>query len=178
MAPETIDLPTIRLRRPRLGDAVAILEYANDPEVARFADWPTGSTLGRLQESLLERTERWDAGEEFNWVITVPPEDNAIGGVSCRVVNHAAEVGYLLHREYWGRGFATAACRAVVEWALSVPSIWRVWATCDAENHASARVLEKAGLTREGILRRWVVRPNISSEPRDALIFSCVRDVA
>lgn len=178
MVPETVELPQIRLRRPRFSDATAILEYANDTEVARFADWPVGTTLERLQASLSDRAARWDAGEEYYWVITRPPEDTAIGGVSCMVAKHAAEVGFLLHRKHWGKGFATMACQAVADWALSEPSIWRVWATCDLDNRASVRVLEKAGFALEGVLRRFAVRPNLSTEPRDAFLYSRTRIAA
>ena len=173
--PETFDLRRIRLRRPRLSDAEAIFEYGSDPEVARYADWPIRSTPDQILESLRQRSEFWEKGVEFYWVITLPIEDRAIGGVSCCVVQHSAEFGFLLNRRYWRNGYATDAAQAIVEWAFSVPTIWRVWATCDIENLASARVLEKAGLSREGTLRRWVVRPNLSSEPRDAFIYSKVR---
>jgi RimJ/RimL family protein N-acetyltransferase len=173
--PETFDLRRIRLRRPRLSDAEAIFEYGSDPEVARYADWPIRSTLDQILESLRQRSESWEKGVEFYWVITLPIKDRAIGGVSCCVVQHSVEFGFLLNRRYWRNGYATDASQAIVEWAFSVPTIWRVWATCDTENLASARVLEKAGLSREGTLRRWVVRPNLSSEPRDAFIYSKVR---
>jgi RimJ/RimL family protein N-acetyltransferase len=43
------------------------------------------------------------------------------------------------------------------------------------ENIASARVMEKAGMAREGLLRRYVVHPNISAEPRDAYLYAVVR---
>ena len=102
-------------------------------------------------------------------------DDRAIGAVSTRVARHAADVGYLLDRRHWGHGYATEAARAIVEWAFSKPSIRRVWATCDTENVASARVLEKAGLQREGTLRRAIVRPNLSNEPRDAFMYARVR---
>jgi RimJ/RimL family protein N-acetyltransferase len=46
------------------------------------------------------------------------------------------------------------------------------------DNHASARVLEKIGMTREGVLRRWIIHPNIGDEPRDSLCYSVVRDQA
>ena len=59
---------------------------------------------------------------------------------------------------------------------FSVPTVWRLAATCDIDNLASARVLEKAGLTREGILRRAIVRPNMTGKPRDALLYSKVRE--
>lgn len=178
MAPETFDLQRVRLRRPRLSDATAIFEYGNDPEVAHFADWPRRTAIEPLIESLRARTARWDSGKEFYWVITLPPDDLAVGGISCRVAGHAAEIGFLLARPLWGQGIATAVAQAVIEWALSLPVVVRVWATCDAENQASMRVLEKAGMLREGRLRRWAVRPNISAEPRDAFIYSIVRPAA
>lgn len=174
--PEIIELSRIRLRRPKLSDAEAIFEYASDPEVGRYADWKTQTDIEPIIGLLHERKKRWESGLEFYWVITLPEEDRAIGGISCNVDGHAAEFGYLLHRRYWGNGLATEASRAVVDWLFSMPSIWRVWATCDTENIASMRVLEKVGLEREGILRRWAVRSNISSnEPRDAFIYSKVR---
>ena len=54
-------------------------------------------------------------------------------------------------------------------------AIWRIGAGCDVENLGSARVMERAGLTREGVLRRWIIHPNISSEPRDWLSYAKVR---
>jgi [ribosomal protein S5]-alanine N-acetyltransferase len=59
---------------------------------------------------------------------------------------------------------------------LAAPSVWRVQAYCDPENGASARVLEKAGLVREGLLRRYIVTPNLGDEPRDVYVYALVRD--
>ena len=67
------------------------------------------------------------------------------------------------------------AVRLLVTWAMQQSPIFRVRAVCDTANLASARVLEKAGLEREGILRRWIVHPNISSEPRDCFVYARVR---
>ena len=78
---------------------------------------------------------------------------------------------------HFSRGSDSFDCQcAIVEWIFSVPAVWRLSATCDVENLASARVLEKAGLTREAILRRAIVRPNLSPEPRDAFMYSKVRE--
>jgi [ribosomal protein S5]-alanine N-acetyltransferase len=82
---------------------------------------------------------------------------------------------YSLARAYWRQGYATEAAGAVVAWAVSNPDIYCVWAVCDVENTASARVLEKLGLTREGVLRRWLRHPNISPEPRDCYVYARVR---
>jgi RimJ/RimL family protein N-acetyltransferase len=59
---------------------------------------------------------------------------------------------------------------------MSLPGVYRLWATCDAENLASVRVLEKTGVSLEGKLRRCTIRPNLSMIPRDTLIFAKTRD--
>ena len=61
----------------------------------------------------------------------------------------------------------------IAAWALRQPSVFRIGAVCDIENIGSARVLEKSGFVREGLLRRWLVHPNISDDPRDC--YSYVR---
>ena len=67
------------------------------------------------------------------------------------------------------------AITAVAGWAFSDPSVFRVWAVCDVENRASARVLEKAGFLREGVLKKWSLHPNISAIPRDCYSYSQTR---
>ena len=74
-----------------------------------------------------------------------------------------------------GEGIATEAARAVVDWALSESSVFRVWAVTDVDNVRSARVLEKLGFEREGRLRRWMIAPNLSDEPRDCWCYARVK---
>jgi ribosomal-protein-alanine N-acetyltransferase len=174
--PETIPLSRLLLRRPRLADAPALFECGSDPEVARYMDWPRATAIEPGIERLRGADERWAAGNYY-WVITLPTEaDAVIGAISCSVEDHAAEFGFFLHPRHWGRGYATEAAQAVVACAFSLPAIERVWATCDTENLSSVRVLEKAGLSLESILPRAIVRPNLSTEPRDAFLYSRLRE--
>ena len=175
MAPEIFDLERLRLRRPKLTDAEALLAIGSDPEVARFASWPLSTSMEGMLGRLRQRATDWESGAEYYWVITLAHDDRAIGAIASFVDKDAAEFGYLLDRHYWGNGYATEAARAIVAWAFSMPAIRRVWATCDTENVASVRVLEKAGLAYESTLRQAIVRPNISNEPRDAFLYSRVR---
>jgi [ribosomal protein S5]-alanine N-acetyltransferase len=170
--PETFELPELRLRLPRPSDTEAVFEYGSDPEVARFSDWPVRTSMDGLAESLLARAARWDAGEDFYWIITLANDDRAIGGISCQITGDSAEIGFLLARQHWGKGWATEAAKAVVGWARTCPALTRLLATCDAENLASARVLKKSGFILECRLPRAIVRPNLSPEPRDALKFT------
>jgi RimJ/RimL family protein N-acetyltransferase len=88
---------------------------------------------------------------------------------------HRLGYGYVLARRWWTQGLMTEALAEVARWGLSRDDIWRVGDVCDVENRASARVMEKAGMTREGLLRRWIMHPNVSDEPRDCLSFAKVR---
>lgn len=175
-APEMLRTARLTLRRPTVADAADIYAYAHDPEVTRYMVWPTHTDIAESIAFLASCGPRWEAGEEYCWVITIPPEDRAVGAIGCRVRDYAADFGYVLHRAYWGRGYATEAARAVVAWLKGLPGTHRIWATCDAENRASVRMLEKTGLSCEGRLRRSTIRPNLSSTPRDTLVFAWVRD--
>jgi ribosomal-protein-alanine N-acetyltransferase len=84
-----------------------------------------------------------------------------------------AEMGYSVSRAFWGRGFATEAARAVIEAAFQSDSVLhRVRASADARNGASLRVLEKAGMTREGTLRSDNVLRGV---PYDEVWFGVLR---
>ena len=64
-----------------------------------------------------------------------------------------AEIGYTLQESYWGKGIASEAARAVLSWALVDLGLAKVWAEADIRNERSWRVMEKVGMTREGISR-------------------------
>ena len=173
--PDTIATERLLLRRPALADAPAVFEYGSDPEVTSWMPWPTHRALDTVVEYLASCPGTWECGTEYNWIITERPGDRAIGSISFRPRGHSADFGYVLNRGWWGRGIASEAARAVVDWLFTHDDIHRVWATCDVENARSARVLEKAGLSREAVLRAWAVRPNVSPEPRDVLMYARVR---
>lgn len=175
-APDLIATERLILRRPKATDAIAKYEYSRDPLVNRYMDWKPHATPGDAAAFVESAAARWASGE-FSWVITARPDDRAIGSVGCTVNAHAAELGFVLARDHWGRGYATEAARAVLEWLVTLESVVRISATCDIENAASVRVLEKIGMAREGVLRRWAVRPNLApGTARDAFMYSWVRE--
>ncbi|GHD38872.1 alanine acetyltransferase [Thalassobaculum fulvum] len=174
--PETLDLGATVLRQLRLGDAEAVFRrYAADPEVTR---WLTFRTLRDVEEArgfctLMEK--EWEAGLTYTYALLEPGDPTPFGTVSARVDEFHVSFGYAMARDRWGRGHGSRALSALVEAALAQDGIFRAWAFCDAENPASARVMEKAGMTYEGRLRRWHVAPNVSPEPRDCLAYAKVR---
>lgn len=164
------------MRAPVLADAQAIFdEYAADPEVTRYLTWEPHQAARTVAEFLEILISQRRSGEQFNWVLTLRGSDRAIGMLGARVSGHKVDIGYVLARKHWGKGYMTEAVSDVTERLLCQAEIFRVWAVCDVENVGSARILEKSKFEQEGILRRWVVLPNRSSEPRDCFVYGRAR---
>ena len=176
--PFTLETERLVLRRPTLGDADAVFAvYAKDPEVARYTSWSAHGDATDTRAFLRRCHEMWERGRLFTWSITRRETGTIIGNTDIRPDGHRAEIGYVLGRSAWGRGYATEAVTAVVTWGLAQPSLHRVWAVCDVENVASARVLEKAGMNREACLRAWAAMPAFSV-PRDVWCYARVKETA
>jgi [ribosomal protein S5]-alanine N-acetyltransferase len=174
--PEDLATERLRLRRLQLTDAPAIYAtYATDPEVTRYTSWRPHASLRDAEEFVVGALGRWLNGHEFTWALVDRRSDRLLGACSVIDSAHGLELGYVLGRQRWGEGLMTEAVGAVRDWAATMPDVHRLWAYCDVDNIASARVLEKCGFEREGRLRRWAVHPNVSEVPRDAFAYSWVR---
>lgn len=166
----------LRLRVPSIDDADAIFsEYAADPDVTRYMTWQPHTTVETVSEFLKDQSERIRSRELGAWVLTLTPEDRAVGMLGARIRGHSVDIGYVLGRRYWNRGYMPEAITVLSDWLLLQPGIFRVWAVCDVDNVGSARALEKSRFEREGRLRRWIRHPNLSSEPRDCFVYARVR---
>ena len=157
-------------------DAQVMFEvYASDPFVAQYMTWLPHRSIDDTNE-FLSRCERvWIEGAAFPWSLWRKQDGAFVGLIEIRVHTSAVDFGYALARRWWRQGLMSEAVTAVVQWALAQPTVYRVWATCDVENVASAGLLERVGMEREGVLRRWGVHPNLSEAPRDCLCYSIVK---
>jgi RimJ/RimL family protein N-acetyltransferase len=149
--------------------------YAKDEEIARFVTWRPHATASESEAVIDHFLDSWRQGREFHWLVFLRGSNTLMGAAGLRKQEHQLELGYVLARRYWGRGYMTEAIAALVDWAFTEPSVFRVGAVCDTDNRRSARLLERAGFEREGILRSWAVHPNISPTPRDCYSYSRTR---
>jgi RimJ/RimL family protein N-acetyltransferase len=172
----TWETQRLRAKPAATADAPAVFrEYASDPAVAKYMTWRPHLDIAETA-AFLERCEKaWTDGSAFPWTLWSKSGEDLVGLVEIRVRPPAVDLGYALTRRWWHQGFMTEALQPVLEWALAQPEIYRVWATCDIENEPSARVLERIGMQREGVLRRWLIHPNVNDTPRDALCYSVVK---
>lgn len=174
--PEEFETKRLRLRIPALDDAEKIFNlYAQDKKVTRFLTWKPHDSIDETRAFLERCLDVWQQSRAFPWVVVEREQDQLIGMIELEVDGHRAELGYVLAQAFWGAGYATEAAQLVVDWAIAQPKIFRVWAVCDVENLPSARVLEKAGMKREGTLKRWLYHPNSDKKPRDCYVYSIVK---
>lgn len=173
---DPLETARLRLRLPVQEDARRMYDaYGTDPEVTRFLSWRPHRDPAGAEARMKQRLADIEREVELGWVIERRDDLALLGLVSLFPVEHHGELGYVLARSAWGRGYMSEAAGAVLDWALRERGLLRVWAVTDAENRGSARVLEKIGMEREGLLRRFAVHPNVSSEPRDCLLYAKVR---
>jgi [ribosomal protein S5]-alanine N-acetyltransferase len=174
--PEKIETERLILRKPRMDDAPAIFEsYAQDPDVTRYMTWRPHKNVEETFRIVELMLKLWDDGDSYSYVITSNDSDSAIGMIAMHPDGFKVGIGYVLARFHWGKGYMTEAACTVVNWLLEQLDIFRVIAICDVENPASARVMEKAGMVREGLLRKYIIHPNISDTPRDSFIYAILK---
>jgi RimJ/RimL family protein N-acetyltransferase len=176
MLPSTFHTGRLDLRPVGLADAEPIFDsYARDADVTRFMMWrPHGSRSDT--DSYVARCVATHPDVARTYVLVGHEDAQVRGAFELRRPSpHRLDFGYVLARAWWGKGLMTEVLTEVAAWAIREPLVFRIGAVCDVENIGSARVMEKAGLAREGLLRRWLMHPNISDEPRDCFSYARVR---
>jgi RimJ/RimL family protein N-acetyltransferase len=175
--PQTIETERLTLAFPTPADAPDIFErYAQDEEVTRYLSWTTHKSLDETHKFLQNMIDFRESGTSIIWLIRDRATGQLLGAVGVRPAGPKAELGYCLAQDAWGHGYAVEAARAAINAAFQEESIWRVQAHCDIEAVRSQRVLEKLGMTCEGVLRRHSLLPNRSPEPRDMICYAVTRD--
>ena len=150
---------TCSVRPWRASDAGPLVKYANNANIARnLRDrFPHPYTL-RDAKAFIHSTA--SARPHVSFAIIVDGEAGGGIGISAGsdVERFSAEIGYWLGEPFWGRGIATEAVRLVSAYAFDTCGLLRLYALPFAENRQSIRVLEKAGYTREALLRSNAVK--------------------
>ncbi len=173
-APEELTTQRLLLRKPRLADAAPLFAaYTCDPEVVRYVTWRAHASEADTRGFLEHCLKEWAADHSYPYAICRPQAPELpFGMIHPRRRAASVEFGYVLAKAEWGRGYMSEALQALADWVLAQPGIVRAEAFCDAENIASARVMEKAGMTFETELRGYQAMPNRALEPRDCLLYA------
>jgi RimJ/RimL family protein N-acetyltransferase len=146
---EKLETPRLRLRRWHPEDLDTLARWQTDPELMRHMGKPSFSR--EESEAHLARFERHWAEHGFGlWAAEEKETGALIGRVGLayhREWPHDPEVGWLIDRPWQGRGLATEAGAACIDYAFGELDFARVVSICTAENTPSRRVMEKLGFT-------------------------------
>ena len=155
---KTLETAHLILRRYRMEDYTAMYRnWASDPVVTRFLTWKPHSSEEVTREIVSGWVNRYEDPASYHWGITLKDSgsDEVIGDISVVHTDMripSAEIGYCLSRKLWGKGIMTEALEAV-KLFLFDEGFLRVCACHDVNNPASGRVMDKADLISEGVLR-------------------------
>ena len=175
--PRSLRTARLLLRAPVIEDAAVLFaQYTSKPHIPKYMSWVAHTHVDQTIAFVKHCIAGWADGSNFEYVIELEGNvQNPIGMIGMHPKAHGVTLGYVIAEEFWNQGITSEALKALVDWSLAQSGVYRAQAFCDVENPASAKVMEKAGMTYEGTLHRYFVHPNLSDEPRDSLMYAKVR---
>ena len=156
----TIELETDRLilRRFTLDDAMDMYRnWASDPEVTKFLTWKTYESPETADTILKIWVENYEQPDFYQWAIELKEIGQPVGSISVVRLNNkveSAEIGYCIGKAWWHQGFTSEALERVMRFLFDEVGVNRVEARHDVNNPNSGKVMQKCGMTLEGILRQ------------------------
>ncbi len=142
---------TLRKLTPR--DAADMFDYAHRPDVTRYLTWNPHPDISYSKEYLEYLQGRYAGGMYYDWGIEEKASGKMIGTcgfTSFNCSHDKAEIGYVIHPDYWGKGIAAEAVKKIVAFGFEKLNLHRIEAKFIEGNLRSRRVMEKVGMTFEG----------------------------
>lgn len=163
------------VRRPEIGDADALHQRRNHPDAARYQDWPLPFSMESARRATAGTATMDGPADDEWWMMTIAEAgtDSIVGDVAIHqsFQGRAAEIGYTLHPDHWGKGYGTEAVSAVVD-ALIDAGIRRLSASTHPDNVDSVRLLERLGFEYEGReVQSYFEADGPEAEATDGLLF-------
>lgn len=169
--PDRIETERLILQRLKYEDAEEIFySYASKEEATKYLPWPTHRRIEDTRGFLADAVAAWNQGVGFAYSIRLKESCRLIGSFGVINNNLSIQFGYVLSPTHWGRGYATEACRSMMVILKKFPSVKKISTFVDAENLASVKVLQKAGLVHEGTFSQWFRFVNQNMEARDCVL--------
>jgi ribosomal-protein-alanine N-acetyltransferase len=151
-------------------DAVLVQPIMADPEVMAHWDVAEIGDPDVIDQVLAGQIEAMAAEKAFHWAMRLTADGTFLGLCEVSDVDrrhHRAEVGFILGKDCWGKGYAYEAMQAVMNYAAT-QGLQRLWARTQVGNDASEKLLTKLGFEQEGYMRGHVDR---EGERRDVRLW-------
>ena len=146
-----VEIKTQRLllRPLDIGDVETVHEYAGDMENTRYMMFLPNRSVEETRAFLERVAAEWQKEAPQFYEFAVVLDGRQIGAVSVALEDGEAELGWILNRRYWNHGYVTEAALALKDFVVNTLGRRVLCAHCDTCNRASARVMEKLGMTLE-----------------------------
>jgi ribosomal-protein-alanine N-acetyltransferase len=170
----TSELGEITLRPLREEDIEAIFQACQDPSISAFTRVPYPYDREMAEDFVRGCDISYRNHQGIVFAIEVAGGfAGTIGLHGIQLSDHCAEVGYWIEKSHRGKGLCTAAVRSLLDFSLNIMEFRRIEGMADFNNEASQRVMERAGMARDALLRNRVTKPN--GDQIDMVLFSIVR---
>lgn len=145
--------------------------YASKPEATKYLSWPTHTSIEDTRKFLRYALEAWYWGTDYSFSIRLIENNQYVGTFG--VINEKGKLqfGYVFAPSKWGHGYATETVQKMMPLLRSQQEVFRIGTFVDAENIASQKVLERAGLVAEARLPHWHRFVNQNNRPKDCILF-------
>ncbi len=149
----TLTTPRLTLRAYQRDDVAAVFRWATSPDFGRYTPTPRPYAWVNAEQFVADQMVR--EPEIHPTFVIALDGDYPIGDVSLNLdlSQLRAEIGYGIGSQWWGRGYTAEAASAVIAWGFDAFGLAKIEARTDSRNAGSWRVMEKLGMTREGLLR-------------------------
>lgn len=149
---KTLETERLILRPFEETDFEAVHSYSSVTVNVQYMLWgPNNESDTRefIMEAIAASKE--EPCRNHQYAVVLKAENRLIGGCNLLVLDgEQAEIGWILHRNYWKQGFGTEMGKKLLEYGFGELGLSRIVAHCDAENYGSYRVMENIGMRREG----------------------------
>ncbi|MCM1991675.1 GNAT family N-acetyltransferase [Oceanirhabdus seepicola] len=163
------------LREIKQEDAESIYKLRSNPEVARYETFKPYTNIKQAEDTIKWFSDDYKNKKAITWGISLKESHEIIGILHCEIEipKVRADFGYDLRPEYWNKGIMTETVKALLDFTFNKIDVYRIESAVSTQNYGSARVLEKSGFIKEGILRK---RSFLGGSLHDMIFFSILKD--
>jgi [ribosomal protein S5]-alanine N-acetyltransferase len=175
------DLPFLEterliLRRITLEDVEDMYSYGSNEEVSKYVTWNTHRTLSDTKEFVEFVLSQYEDKKVAPWGIEYKENGKFIGTIDFvwwQPKHKSAEIGYVISQNYWGKGITTEAAKEIIKFGFEEMDLVRIQARCFVENIGSERVMEKTGMSFEGVSRKGMF---VKGKHQDLKMYSILKE--
>jgi len=150
----------ITLRSLKLSDAEDVVEYCNHKAIFRYTQNIPYPYKRKHAIEFITNSQK-NLRKKIGYELGIELDGKIIGGMSLlRVDPIKAEIGYVLGKKYWGKGYAIEAGKLIIDYGFKKLKLKRIWARVAHPNKASLKLLKKLGFKHEGVLRKNMFKNN------------------